>query len=65
MGSLLILYIGFSTYDRIEKYGAYIVFISKYSSIAAMKNFLADRRLTSSSPLPPPPTPSGASTDHP
>ena len=45
MGSLLILYIGFSTYDRIEKYGAYIVFISKYSSIAAMKNFLADGRL--------------------
>ena len=38
--------------DRIENYGADIVFISKYSSIAAMKNVMVDGDLL---PSPPPP----------
>ena len=38
---------------------------SSQSSIAEMKNFLVDGRLTSSPPLPPHHTHSGAPTDHP
>ena len=38
---------------------------STQSSIAALKDVSAYGRLTSSPPLPPPPSPSGAPTDHP
>ena len=50
--------------DGMKKYSSVPFSSSSLSSIAAMKNFLADRRLTQLS-SPPTPTPSGAPSDHP